>query len=114
MSTRAVEPALNSALRFRDRRAHGMFSGRAVGVGRRAGNAAFPLQALAQLLIGLPHVLAQNVSAGGLVLAEVTHGTGRADLNPCARKRRGNRAIRGSGGLARTQATDRQSGNDTN
>jgi len=52
-----------------------MLSGRTVGVGRRAGDAAFPLQALAQLIVGLSHMLAQNVSAGSLVLAEVAHRT---------------------------------------
>ena len=81
MSTRAVEPALDSVLRCCDRRAHGLLSRRAVGVGRRAGDARFPLQALAQLVVGLSHMLAQNVSTGGLVLAEVAHGTGRRGLS---------------------------------
>src|ERR1019366_2187860 len=83
MSTGAAEPALDSVLRFCDRRAHGMLGGRAVGVGRRAGNVGFPFQALAQLLIGLSNMLAQNVPAGGLVLAEVALRTIRlVNLSP--------------------------------
>src|SRR6266446_9090827 len=68
VSTRAVEPALDLPLRFCDRCAHGMLSGQAVGVSRCAGDAGLALQTLAQLDIGLPHVFAQDVSAGGLVL----------------------------------------------
>ena len=117
MSTRAAEPALNSVLRFCDGGAHGVFSGRAVGVSRRAGNAAFPLQALAQFVIGLSHMLAQNVSTSGLVLAEVAHGTmGRVGLDPSGDRPRRCRssAIRGCGGLARDQATHPQRDNDLN
>src|SRR5208283_5060225 len=50
--------------RFCDRRAHGMLGNRAIGVCRRAGNTALTLQAPAQFVIGLSHMLAQNVSAG--------------------------------------------------
>src|ERR1039458_2991941 len=117
MSTRAAEPALDSVLRFCDRGAHGMLSGRAVGVGRRAGNAAFPLQALAQLIVGLSHMLAQNVSAGGLVLAKVAHWTIRlVGLSSCGDSRRWRRAgaIRGSGRLARDQAAHPQCDHNTN
>ena len=117
MSTRAAEPALNSVLRCCDGRAHGMFSGRAVGVSRRAGNAGLPLQALAQFVVGLSHMLAQNVSTGGLVPAEVAHGTiGRVGLDPSGdrprQRRRG--AIRGRGRLARDQAPHPQREDDLN
>ncbi len=117
MSTRAAEPALDSFLRFFDRRAHGMFSSRAVGVSRRAGNAGFLLQTLAQLLIALSNMLAQNVAAGSLVLAEVARGsTRRLHLNPGSDSTRRCRsgAIRGSGRLARDQATHPQRDDDLN
>src|SRR5208282_1800175 len=99
MSTGAVEPALDSVLRLCDGCAHGVLSRRAVGVGRRTGNARLPLQSLAQLIIGLSHMLAQNVPAGGLVLAEVARGKIRhAHLNPSARGRRSRtRVLRGGG-----------------
>ena len=100
MSARAVEPALDSSLRLCNRGAHRVLSGGAVGVSRRAGDVAFLLQTLAQLLIGLPNMLAQNVSAGGLVLAEVAHRSIRlAELS----SRRRTRPIRGRG-LTRDQA----------
>src|SRR5882762_8577360 len=75
MSPWAVEPVLDSFLRLCDCRAHCMLGSRAVRVSRCAGDMALPLQTLAQLLIGLPHMLAQNMAAGGLVAAEVTHGS---------------------------------------
>src|SRR5271170_982479 len=59
MPARAAEPVLDFALRLCDRRAHGMLGGGTVGIGRRAGNVALPLQTLAQLLFSLSHVFAQ-------------------------------------------------------
>ena len=84
MSSRAIQPALDAVLRLGDGCAHGMLSGGAVGVGGRARNAAFPLQTLAQLIIGLSHMFTQNVSAGGLVLSEVAHrAIGHVAFSPC-------------------------------
>src|ERR1700690_293155 len=71
MAAGAVQPALDPVLRCRDGCAHGSLSGLAVGVGRRAGDAALPFQAFAQLAVGLAYMLAENVAAGGFVLAEV-------------------------------------------
>src|SRR4029077_7000535 len=100
MSARAVEPALDSSLRLCNRGAHRVLSGGAVRVCRRAGDVAFLVQTLAQLRIGLRHMLAQNVSAGGLVLAEVAHRSIRlAELG----SRRRTRPLRGRG-LPRNQA----------
>src|ERR1017187_3449989 len=84
MSTRAAEPALNPVLRGCDRRAHGLLRRWAIGVGGGACDARLPLQALAQLVTGLSNMLAQNVSTGGFVLAEVAGGGGRAAFSPSA------------------------------
>jgi len=74
MSTGVAEPALNPVLRCRDRRAHGLLRRWAIGVGGGTGDARFPLEATAQLFVGLANMLAQNVSTGGFVLAEVECG----------------------------------------
>jgi len=88
-----------------------MLGGRAVRVSRRAGDVAFLLQSLAQLFIGLPNMLAQNVSAGGLVAAEVVHWADRlVDLNSRSRTR----PIRRSRRLARNQAAHRDCDNNAN
>src|ERR1700693_6015554 len=104
MSTRAAEPGLDSFLRLCDCHAHGMLSSRAVGVSRRTGDVAFPLQAFTQLIIGLSNMPAKNVAAGGLVEAEVTPRSIRL-AEPYSRCR--TRPIRGSGRLARDQAAHR-------
>src|ERR1700722_5978054 len=71
MAAGAIEPVLYPALRLRNGCADGAFGSLAIGVGRRSGDVFFALQAVAQLLLGLSDVLAENVSAGTLVLAEV-------------------------------------------
>src|ERR1700678_1922667 len=89
MAARAVQPALDTLLRSCESRAHGSFSGLAVGVGGSAGDAAFPFHALAQLIISLPHVLAENVAAGGFILAEVaSRANCRTVLTSLGRRRR--------------------------
>src|SRR5208282_3020066 len=74
-------------------------------------------QALAQLLLGLSHMLAQDVAAGGLVLPEVAHGTiCRAALSPrCNRgQRRRTGATRASGRLARDEGAHSECDDDPN
>src|SRR5580692_4751320 len=89
MSPRLAEPALDLPLRLCDRRTDDMFGGGAVCIGRSAGDVTFPLEALAQLLLGLSHMLAQNMSAMGLVPAEIAHRTiRRVGLNPGLRRTR--------------------------
>jgi hypothetical protein len=117
MSTRTVEPALNSILRFRDCRANRMLGGGAVSVSRCPGDAAFPFQTLAQLIVGLAYVLAQNVAASGFVLAEVTHWTVRRTAFGSCDYRSGwcrTCVIRGSGWLARDQDTQSECECDAN
>src|ERR1700686_1762606 len=111
MSTRAIEPTLDSPLRLCNRRSHCVLCGRAVGVSRRAGDVSFLLQSLAQLRIGLPNMLAQNVAASGLVVAEVAHRSIRL-AEPYSRCR--TRPIRGSGRLARVQAAQSHCEDDAN
>jgi hypothetical protein len=73
MSTGAVQPVVDSVAGLRDRCAHGTFSGRTVGVSRRARNVAFTLQTLTELLLRLSNMLAENVPACSLVSAEVAY-----------------------------------------
>src|ERR1700686_967446 len=75
MASRAAQPALNSGLRFGDGGSHGVLRGVAVGVCRSAGDAGLALHSLAQFVVSLPHMLAQNVSAGSLVLAQIAPRT---------------------------------------
>lgn len=74
MAAGPVEPALDAVLRLRDGGAHGLFGGGTIGVSGRSGDVAFSLETLAELVVGLADVLAQNVTAGGFVLAEVAGG----------------------------------------
>src|SRR6267154_5867578 len=49
-----------------------MFCDGAISIRGGAGYARFPRQSLAKLVVSLPHVLAQNVPASSLILAQVT------------------------------------------
>src|ERR1700674_2735513 len=71
MASRAAQPALNAVLRFGHGGSNGMFRGGTVGVCRSAGGAGLALHSLAQFVVSLPHMLAQNVSAGSLVRAQI-------------------------------------------
>src|ERR1700678_557705 len=104
VAARAVQPALDTILRCCDGRAHGSFSGLPVGVGRSAGYAALSLHALAQLIVGLADVLAENMAAGGFVLSEIARWAGCSAAFGLSRRRR----IGGAGGrwrLAGDQGT---------
>ena len=101
MSTRSAQPALDSILRRGDRSAHSTLGGRTVGISRRARNARLALQSLAQLVVSLSHVLAQDVPARSLVLAEVAGWTvGRVRLST----RNNSTPAISVGGSARDQA----------
>src|ERR1700692_565915 len=71
MASLTVQPALYPGLRCGDGISHGTFRSGAVGVCRGAGDAGLASYSLAQFVVSLPHMLAQNVSAGSLVLAQV-------------------------------------------
>src|SRR5208283_2149487 len=75
MSAGTAQPALNAVVRLCNCCTDSTLRDCAIGIGGRTCNIAFPLQALAQFVIALAHMLAQNMSACGLVLAEVADGT---------------------------------------
>ena|ERR1700722_4208413 len=64
----AIEPAIDSPAGLSDRGADSPLGGFAVGVGGCSGDVLFARQTVAQLLLSLSDVLAENVSAGALVL----------------------------------------------
>src|SRR5882724_6572088 len=74
MSTGTSQPALNTALGFGDGGPDGLFGGTAVGIGRGARDVALPFEALAQLVVRPPDVLAEHMAAGGFVLSQVARG----------------------------------------
>ncbi len=76
MPAGSIQPAFDSFLRLRDRRTDGLFGGSAVGVGRCSCDTALPFEAIAQFVVSLPDVFAQDVPTSGFVLTEVARGTG--------------------------------------
>ncbi len=69
VSTGAGEPAFDPVPRLGDRRAHRVLGGWPVGIGRGAGDMPLPLQPLAQFIVGLPDMFAEDMPAGNFVLA---------------------------------------------
>src|SRR3979411_1881381 len=67
------QPSFDTILRLCDCFADRALGGRAVSICRRARDATFSAQAVAQFVIRLANVLAKNVSTGSLVAAQVAH-----------------------------------------
>jgi hypothetical protein len=102
MPAGTVQPSLDTILRLRNCFADRAFCGRAVNICRCPSDMGFAPQALSQLVISLPNVLAKNVSTGSFVAAQVMHcATGRMTLySASVRKRASRRIIRRCGLLA--------------
>ena len=66
-----IEPALDAVLRFRDGCTDGMLGGSAVGIGRRCRNMVLTFEAIAEFVIRAIDMLAEDVTAGSFVPAEI-------------------------------------------
>ncbi len=75
MAARAAEPGLDAVLRFGDGAANHVLGRVAIGVGGGTGDVLLTIQATTEVLFGLADVLAKDMAAGALVLAEIAGGT---------------------------------------
>jgi hypothetical protein len=109
MAAGVAEPAFDAPVRLRNRGAYRALRGGAVSISRGSGDMPFPLQTLAQFVVRLANMFAEDMSAGSFVLAEVAYGiAGRVGLS-----RRSDRAPAiPIGGLAGDQTAQAEGEND--
>ncbi len=82
MSPLTAKPYQNTPLRLRNSRAHRVLRGRAISIGRGAGNVLLTRQTLTELLFGLPYMLAENVATRSFVPAEIARWASLLTLGP--------------------------------